>query len=265
MSAILHILNGDSTAHSFRETGLEGDMLVWREVFSQGPLIENISSADFWKKREEWICSSFKEKPEEYQKNVVDPLDKLSEPYDEINLWFEFDLHCQANLVGVLNLLLKKTDLSLPAIYLICPDSFPGKEIFRGMGELNGEELEYLYDNIRVQLDEPDFVIAEKAWELYVRGNADEVEKWIAETHFWGNLHLLKAALEAHLGRLRFNDHGLNSVEQRLLDIYNNGNKTRQSIYRRFWDTDTIYGMGDLELDIYLANLSRRQVISLLP
>ncbi|MBS1527845.1 MAG: DUF1835 domain-containing protein [Bacteroidetes bacterium] len=263
MSAILHILNGDSTAHSFRDTGLEGDTLVWREVLSQGPLIEDISSADFWKLREEWICHTFKEKPEEYQKNVVDSLDELSGPYDEINLWFEFDLHCQANLLGVINLLLKKTDLSLPAIYLICPAGFPGKEIFRGMGELDGGQLEYLYDNIRAQLDEPDFVIAEQAWELYVRENADDIEKWINLTNFWGNLHLLKPALQAHVGRLRLNDLGLNAVEQRLLDIYNGGNRTRQSIYRQFWDSDTIYGMGDLEIDLYLDKLVQKKLISL--
>ena len=35
------------------------------------------------------------------------------------------------------------------------------------MGQLNGEQLEYLFDNIRVQLGEPDFVIAAEAWLAY--------------------------------------------------------------------------------------------------
>jgi uncharacterized protein DUF1835 len=263
MNTILHILNGDSTAHGFRDTGLEGDILIWREVFSQGPLIENVASGDFWKMREEWICESFNERGEDYQKTVVDPLQKLGEPYEEINLWFEFDLHCQANMLGVIGLLQKKTDLSPPAVYLICPDDFPGKANFKGMGELNGEELEYLYDNIRVQLGEPDFMIAEEAWASYVEGNADTLEKWINETHFWGNLSLLKPALEAHIGRLRFNTDGLNTVEQKLLDIYNDGNHTKNSIYYKFWDEDKIYGMGDLEIDMYLNKLALRQLISL--
>src|SRR6185503_21299553 len=98
MATILHVLNGDSTRHSFEEPGLEGYVLVWREIFSQGPLIEDISSADFWKLREKWICDTLKEVPDEFVKNVVTPLEKLSQPYDEINLWFEFDLHCQANM-----------------------------------------------------------------------------------------------------------------------------------------------------------------------
>jgi hypothetical protein len=258
---ILHILNGDSTAHSFSDTGLEGDILVWREIFSQGPLSEDIDSAEFWKKREEWICHTFTEQAAEYDKVVVGPLEKLKEPYDEINLWFEFDLHCQVNLLGVLALIAKNTDLSPPAIYLICPGDFPGKPIFRGMGELNGEELLSLYDSIRVELGEPDFAVAAEAWKQYVRSDAGELKKWINETHFWGALELLKPALEAHLNRLLISAEGLNGVEQRLLDIYRSGAKTRHAIYQQFWDVDKIYGMGDLELDLYLDRLKEQELV----
>jgi hypothetical protein len=263
MSTILHILNGDSTAHSFEHTGLEGDVLVWREILSQGPLQENISSADFWKSREAWICKSFKDTPEHYQEYVVNPLAKLSEPYEEINLWFEFDLHCQANLLGVMAMLSENTDLSPPAVYLICPGDFPGKSDFRGMGELNGEELEYLYDNIRLQLSEADFAIAGEAWKLYVESDADQLEKWLDGNTFWGSLHFLKPALQAHLQRLRVNENGLNAIEQKLLDIYNSGIKNKHAIYQAFWQTEKIYGMGDLEIDLYLKKLTDKQLIDL--
>lgn len=261
--SILHVLNGDSTRHSFEETGLEGDVLVWREIFSQGPLIEDISSAEFWKLREKWICDTFKEVPDEFVKNVVTPLEKLSEPYDEINLWFEFDLHCQANMLGVMEILAKNTNLSPPSVFLICPDSFPGKVNFKGMGELNGEELEYLFDNIREQLSEADFAIAAEAWKLYVAGDADRMEKWLNANDFWGSLHCLKPAMEAHIKRLRTNENGLNYIEQTLLDIYNYGYKTKYEIYQRFWETETIYGMGDLEIDLYLNSLIEKELVTL--
>jgi hypothetical protein len=263
MSTILHILNGDSTRHGFEETGLEGDILVWREIFSQGPLTENIASGSFWKAREEWISRTFNDLPDEYEKSVVNPLEKLSEPYEEINLWFEFDLHCQANMIGVMTFLSKSTDLSQPAIYLICPGDFPGKENFKGMGELNGEELEYLYDNIRMQLSAGDFVVAGEAWKLYTAGDADKLEKWLNENTFWGSLHYLKAAMEANVRRLRINENGLNYIEQTLLDIYNYGYKTKYEIYQRFWDIEKIYGMGDLEIDLYLQKLIDKQLIVL--
>jgi hypothetical protein len=50
MKEILHILNGDATLSSFEQTGLDGDIMVWREVLSEGPVEENIASGTFWKK-----------------------------------------------------------------------------------------------------------------------------------------------------------------------------------------------------------------------
>ena len=46
---ILHILNGDATANSFAGTGLDGEIMIWREVLSEGPLEENIASGSFGK------------------------------------------------------------------------------------------------------------------------------------------------------------------------------------------------------------------------
>ncbi|HWZ15608.1 MAG TPA: DUF1835 domain-containing protein [Mucilaginibacter sp.] len=259
---ILHILNGDSTRYSFEQTGLAGDTVVWHEVLSEGPVQEDISSGSFWKARSEWISESFHETPENYQAKMLATLSTLSEPYDEINLWFEFDLHCQVNLIGAMTYMQQKTDLSAPAIYLICPADYPGKENFMGMGELTGEELEYLYDNIRVRLSETDFVIASEAWDVYVTRDVDKLKAYLAETDFWGNLHLLKPALEAHLRRLQVNEHGLNYIEQKLLEIYNYGIKTKPEIYLRFWSTEKIYGLGDAEIDIYLNRLKEKGLIN---
>jgi len=255
MEDILHILNGDATLSGFEETGLDGDIMVWREVLSEGPLEENIASGSFWKKRSDWIGKSFGEGPDDYEEKVINQLSRLSEPYKEFNLWFEFDLHCQINMLGVIMMLSKMTDLSSPAIYLICPEEVAGVEDFRGMGELNGEQLEYLYDNNRVQLGEPDFFVAAEVWKIYTHNKAAELKKYLAENNYWGNLHCLKNALQAHLKRLELNKDGLNYIEQQLLDIYNSGIKDRLGIYKAFWQDEKIFGMGDMEIDIYLNRL----------
>jgi hypothetical protein len=262
MSNILHILNGDATLHGFNQTGLDGDVMVWREVLSEGPLQENISSDSFWSARSKWISKAFNETPDAYQYKVIDELGKLNEPYQEINLWFEFDLHCQINLLGVMQMLSQKADMSAPAIYLICPADYPGFENFRGMGELNGEQLEDLYDG-RERLNEWEFELAAEAWQLYIEGDVTELEKWLNENSFWGALHLLKPALQAHLKRLQTTANGLSYIEQKLLDIYNSGIKSTSEIYTAFWDTEKIYGMGDMEIDIYLNRLKEKQLIDL--
>lgn len=261
--SIVHVLNGDSTAQSFADTGLEGDVIIWREVMSEGPVAENVTSGEFWKNRRDWICQGFNEAPEKYDEKVLSGLAKLDDDYDEISLWFEFDLHCQINMLVAMNYLNQRADMSLPSVYLVCPDSFPEKEHFAGMGELNGSDLEYLYDNVRVQLSEIDFVIAAEAWKVYVTFNVRKLKAWIDNTEFWGSLHLLKPALEAQLKRLQLNENGLNYIQQKLLDIYNYGYKTKIAIYQKFWETEKIYGMGDMEIDIYLHQLEGKGLIEL--
>jgi hypothetical protein len=262
MSNILHILNGDASLHGFNQTGLDGDVMVWREVLSEGPLQQNISGASFWSARAKWISETFSEPAEAYQHKMVDELGKLNGEYDEINLWFEFDLHCQVNLLGVLQMLSQKTDMSAPAIYLICLANDVQFDNARGLGELNGDQFEELFD-AREHLNEWEFELAKEAWQLYVNNDAAELEKWLNENTFWGGLHLLKPALQAHVKRLQINSDGLTYIEQKLLDIYKNGAETRQQIYHAFWQTEIIFGMGDAEIDIYLNRLVEKQLVEL--
>ncbi|MBS7566600.1 DUF1835 domain-containing protein [Mucilaginibacter sp. Bleaf8] len=256
----LQILNGDATLNGFNKTGLDGDVLVWREVFSEGPLMETLD-ADFWKTREAWITETFNATAEGYQQKVLLELEKLNEPYSEINLWFEFDLHCQVNLLGVMQLLQRQADLTERSIFLICPDSHPDVLDFRGMGELTGAQLEDVFDN-RLQLSEYDFTIAAEAWQAYTSGNATRLAEWIAGTPFWGSLHMLKPALEAHIKRLHVNQQGLTYMEATLLLLYQSGATQRDALYEAFWKQHKIYGMGDWELDIYLNKLQSKGLIN---
>ena len=261
MADILHILNGDATLTPFSQTGLDGDIMVWREVFSEGPLRSKID-ADFWNARSEFIKNTFNNAADGYDEKVIQELGKLNRPYDEINLWFEFDLHCQVNMLGVMQVIQQQADLSAPSIYLICPESVPGVADFVGMGELNADQLEDLYDT-RLHLTEYDFTIANEAWQLYVSNDTAMLQKWLNETPFWGSLHLLKPALQAHLKRLSVNEDGLSYIEQKLLFYYEQGIPDRAGLYQEFWNRSKIYGMGDAELDIYLDRLVSKGLIVL--
>lgn len=261
MANVLHVLNGDATLNGFRQTGIKGDVMVWREVLSEGPLLTNVVDAEFWNRRSAWVSSAFKDSTQQYSGKVIDELAMLDKTYKEINLWFEFDLHCQINLLGVINYIEERGDLSTPALYLICPDHYRGVNPFFGMGQLNGSQLRNLFDNIRVQLNEVDLHIAGCVWKLYSDGDVGGIRKFLEETDYWANMKHLKPALEAHLKRVQVNDIGLNYIEQKLLDIYHAGSHTRREIYKRFWETEKIYGMGDMELDVYLGHLTNKKLI----
>ncbi|AMR30694.1 hypothetical protein A0256_04285 [Mucilaginibacter sp. PAMC 26640] len=263
MNNTLHVLNGDATLAGFQQADIDGDIMIWREVLSEGPVSRNVQSAKFWQDRSEWICAAFAETPDNYSTGVVNQLEKLAEPYEEINLWFEYDLHCQVNLLGIMNMLNRQTNLSAPDVYLISPAEFPEMLDFTGMGQLNGEQMGYLYDNVRLQLGEYDFRLALEAWELYVGADAGKLQAWLNETPFWGNMHNLKPAMEAHLKRLGTNADGLNYIHLKLLEAYSSGIRTRPEIYRYFWKTEKIYGMADNALDLYLQQLTDRKLIGL--
>lgn len=263
MEQQLHILNGDAMLHGFNGTGLNGDVLIWREILSEGPVVEDISSARFWELRSAWISTQFNAPADEYQTKVIDEVAKLGCPYNMITLWFEFDLHCQINLLGILNLLRLQADLDEREFYLVCPAEYPGKPEFRGLGELNGIELNFLYDSISVQLSDYDFTLAAEAWTAYCSGEIEKIEAFIQNTTFWANLPLLRPAFEAHIKRLQTNQQGLNFIEQQLLDIYNTGKTARNDIYHAFWASNSIYGMGNSAIDVYLDSLVKKGLINI--
>ncbi|PTQ99948.1 hypothetical protein C8P68_102779 [Mucilaginibacter yixingensis] len=259
---ILHILNGDAMLPDFQEAGIEGDILVWREALCEGSLIADISSLEFWDDRSEWIGKTYGETKAGYNHKMLDELAKLDHSYTEIILWFEFDLFCQANLLGALAYIRCQPHLQNTQISLICPDSFPGMADFRGLGELNASQLASLYPG-RKTLTADGLETAHQAWQAFAAQNADVLETWLARTTPSSPFSALLPALQAHLKNLRTNAAGLTYIEQKLLDIHQSGATSFPAIYREFWRTEPIYGLGDLQLLTYLQKLQDRGLIYL--
>ena len=44
----MHIVNGDSTREILEQSGIEGEIVVWRELLSDGPVSEPVFSDEFW-------------------------------------------------------------------------------------------------------------------------------------------------------------------------------------------------------------------------
>lgn len=257
----LHVLNGDATLPGFTDAHIEGDFIVWREVMSEGPVEGDIYSRQFWAERSAFICENFHEAPENYQQKVLDEtaLLKNVSAYEEVVLWFEFDLHCQINFLAVLQLL-QESDLSHTEISLVCPNHFPGVENFRGLGELNGEQLASLYPE-RLVLQQADLDFATEAWDAYASSDALRMREFL--TQDFGRLPLLKIAFEAQLSRMDRNEEGLNRIEQKILDLWLNGARTKETLYKEFSKTEKVYGIGDDEFDLYIKKLRQKNLINL--
>lgn len=249
----LQILNGDATLFVFNQTQIEGDILVWREILADGPL----SNINLWELRSDWICKTFGENAINYQQKVITEVEKLSnlEQYDEVILWFEYDLTCQINLIYILSILNSGENSS---IYLICPETIEGMLNFRGLGELNPTQLKKLLAQ-KVKLQKADLKLAAEAWDLYIDNDVEQIQGFL--TRDFGNLSLLKKALKAHLLRFPNPITQLNYIEEVLLSLIRLGISSKAELYHTFWTKESIYGLTDLQLDHILTQLKERKLI----
>ena len=107
----LHILNGDSTLAKFKQTELTGDTYVWHEILCQGPVQEDITTESFWRARSNFMSSYVDITEDSFQEKVILPFQQLEETldsYQEIVLWFEYDLFCHINMIAAISLLKQK-------------------------------------------------------------------------------------------------------------------------------------------------------------
>lgn len=256
---VLNILNGDATLYKFKQASLPGDVLVWREVLSEGPVSAVVPEKEFFTMRANWIAEAFDPPYAEYEKKVMDEYNKLQNytGYDELIFWFEYDLHCQVNLIFLLSKFAGK-DLGNTTISLICPDHHPNHQHFGGIGQLTPGELEGLLPE-KINLTQFDLKIASSVWKAYCSGRKDNIVNILSTDT--GQLDKLKPALNAHLDRFVNPETGLSKLERSLIDMADLGVQSRKDLYEQFWKNNLIYGMGDAAIDLYLDKLIREKQI----
>lgn len=257
----LHILNGDSTWSKFKDSSLTGDVIVWREVLSEGPLDATLPYPQFFELRSKWIAAAFNAQNADYQQKVITEFEKirLADSYEEIVLWFEFDLHCQINLLFLLDYFWKNPTKA--TLSLICPSAHPNHPDFRGIGQLTPEELAGLFPS-RILLKPETLAFASNVWEAYCSQQTDILKNFLDKD--FGQLTLLKPALQAHLDRIPTDRSAPSVFDQKLIEIVNNHSQNRLEIYNEFWKTSAICGMGDAEIDLYLDRLAKQKLIPII-
>ena len=195
---MLHIHNGDSSANIAKQSSLPGEHFAWRESLITGPTPAGVGGNEWRSVRAQHLSKAYGVNLQECERGLLDQEKKLSssEEHEELVLWFEHDLFCQTNLLYLLNWFAKE-DTGSTKLSLICIGEFPGKENFRGLGELNAEQMASLFPG-RQQVTSAQLKLAELAWQAYCSPDPAEIEK-VAQTA--DLLPFLEQALRAHLRR----------------------------------------------------------------
>jgi len=215
-------------------------------------------AADEWRRiRAKHLAEAYGVNVEECERSLLSQEETLASfaQHEEVVLWFEHDLFCQVHLIYLLDWFsqsaLEKTRLSL-----ICIGDFPGKQNFRGLGELNAEELASLFP-ARQQVTSSQLSLASSAWHAYCSSDPTSIER-VLQTDT-SSLPFLKAALRVHLERFPSTKNGLGLIENRALKLIDEGLNNFIDLFPRFGDAEPIYGLGDAQFWLALQRLSAAQ------
>ena len=236
--ALFHLTNGDSAADTLRACEVPGTVGIWAELLWDGPLpaggIETpawrAARADFYETA--WF-RAFAGAGGEMASGWDEALEAHAD-YDEVVLWFEHDLFDQLLLIRHLAWYASRA-LGDTSLSLICIGSFPGIEDFRGLGQLNEDEMASLFET-RGNVSEEQHLLAQRAWTAFCSGDPFEIERTIQ-----GNtsaLPFLAAALRRFLEDLPDSSNGLTKSQRLVLESVGTATRTGRDLFSEHYERD---------------------------
>jgi hypothetical protein len=238
---VYNILNGDSLAYSFPDANIEGDIIVVREGLMDGNLSGD-NLPDLWQSRAKYMGLT----EAEYHNNVAKEFEKIMNTPDdsEFNLWFEYDLFCQVNMwfvISIINSLSIKKKVY--AVYTSHLDR-TSKHFWNGFGPANSSELTICFAK-RIPLNDIDLQLGQDLWTAYKSGNLEELI--CLANNQSSAFPYLQEVVKAHVDR--FPKDGTKGRPEKVIeDITKNVSTDFHKVFKEFWNRESIYGFGDIQL-----------------
>lgn len=256
MAKTLHILNGDSTASTLKKSSIDGDIIVWREMLCDGPVCNQVGSDKFWMDRYAFFEKELGISKLEYYDKTIQEIIKIKNVsnYNEVILWFEYDLFCQINLMALCTYLLKNYSKSV-SYYLVCVGREKDKEQLQTLADYNAEAYPKLLES-KLKLSRNKLLFAKQCWELYVENNPEQLKEFDFKKQ--PTFAYFQKAINQHLKRFP-KSNGLNQIQQKILEVIDNQHLKKDKIIKEmlFWQQkETIYGFGDLQYSYYIDKLN---------
>jgi hypothetical protein len=228
---ILHVLPGDATVETFKASGIEGEIAVCRECLIVGD-VSGSSLSELWENRARYLSTDRLG----YQENVVREFAKLNAPGSgsEINLWFEYELFCQANMWFCLSLLAEST----AEIFRVAPVTLSEAEMWDGFGSLTPDDFRECFD-ARVKFSRSDIELGAHLWSAFRTEDHATLEELSAtESSAFPKLReACSAAIEKE-----------SRPKQIVGEIIHNGEQDFSVIFKEFRARAGEYGYGDSQV-----------------
>ncbi|THD67902.1 DUF1835 domain-containing protein [Robertkochia marina] len=243
MTTPLHITNGDSMTGSLMRLELKGDIITWREMLCEGKTTIDVGSESFWRQRFEFLHSRYKVSKQNFIDLTLKEYRNLCnhKKQQEIVLWFEDDLFCQVNMLGVLSWLLKQRPYA--DVFLVSLSKTDTKGALVPLSQLSVDELKECYSN-KVLLSTDDMEYADFIWQLYCEKNP--IRLYNAVKRERAAFPYLKKAIHAHCKRFPSVQNGLNFLENQMLRIATEERPaSREQLIGSILMNQENYGYGD--------------------
>jgi hypothetical protein len=253
MTQMLHIHNGESSAGTLRQSAIQGEQFAFRDALIAGPTPAGVAGEQWRSLRATHLSDSYGVDRKECELDLLGQEEKLSSyaGHDEVVLWFEHDLFCQVNLIYLLDWF-NNRELGKTRLSLICIGEFPGLEGFRGLGELNVEQLASLFAS-RHEVTPAELRLASAAWAAYRSPDPIAIEELLdGDT---SPLPFLRDALLAHLARFPSVRNGLGRIENCALELIDQGLEKFVELFPRFGQVEPVYGLGDFQFWLALKKM----------
>ncbi|MCQ6561826.1 sigma-70 family RNA polymerase sigma factor [Paenibacillus mendelii] len=253
---MLHIVNGDSVADKLRQGVVQGDILVWREVYPEGPVFADPAEFTHRSIRAQYLEATMGIPSAEYIQGSQAQEKVLADfrQYEEIVLWFEHDLFDQTMLCYLLHWFAQQP-LGSTKLSLLCIGAYPGIELFRGLGQLSVEQMKTLSGTWQA-VGQEELELGAEVWEAYCSPDPMSLARLLQDGRT-GALPFVHHAFQLHLARLPSVHNGLGIVEQTTLEMVQNGLHSPMELFEQVGNKLHVLGMGDLQYWHHLAKISQ--------
>lgn len=173
--------------------------------------------------------------------------------YDEVVLWFEHDLLDQLQVLELLNWF-EGAGIGSTELTMICINQFPGFDKFRGIGQLNCEQMETLLPK-RSPVTHEQMQLAKSAWAAFRSDDPRNLEN-LVDTDT-SALPFLKAALQRHLQEYPWVRYGLTRTERQILTVVASGVVKPGRVFVENMELEEFLYIGDWPTYQVIANLSQ--------
>ncbi|OZM57411.1 hypothetical protein CIB95_08095 [Lottiidibacillus patelloidae] len=247
---MIHIVNGDVLANKLKN--IEGEIIVWREMYDFGPLEEQLTEAVL-NKRAKYFENSIGVPKELFIETSMKQEEALNriQRNDDVTLWFEHDRYDQIMLIYILNRL---KGISFNTLKIVSINNHPSVKQFHSLGQLSENELKKLFVSDRREVSRKQIDDAALAWEYYTSDNPVLLHDMLQNEEL--SLPFLKKAIEVHYSYFPHPADGLNELERTVLKLLNEEALLFNELFQIITNERVEDGLTDLQFSAILMKLS---------